>query len=283
MALRMRARHRLASTAVALCIATAALVGAVGAAQAEKLRLGNEGVYPPFSMIASDGTLTGAEADLAREMCKRMKVECEFVIMDYKALIPSLLQGKFDALVSQTAPTPERMQRLSFSRRLYANFSTFTVPASSNYVFTKEGLRGKGVKIGLQRGGAGVKYLQELLGDAAEQVLYDNPDQIRMDLLAGRINAGFMARINITIELISKPEGKDWKLTGGEHWLGDPAIPVDARGSGWVVKKGDEALLKRMDAALGEIIADCTYTRIRKAYLDITTLPEDAACAAKTQ
>lgn len=282
MALRMRARHRFASTAAAISLGAAALVGALGAAHAEKLRLGNEGVYPPFSMISSNGTLTGVEADLAREMCKRMNVECEFVIMDYKALIPSLLQGKFDALVSQTAPTPERMQRLSFSRRLFANFSTFAVPLNSSYVFTKEGLRGKGVKIGLQRGGAGVKYLQDLLGDAVEQVLYDNPDQIRMDLLAGRINAGFMARINTTIELINKPEGKDWKLDGGEHWIGDPAIPESERGSGWVVKKGDEALLKRMDAALAAIIADCTYTQIRKAYLSITTLPEDAACAAKT-
>ena len=96
MALRTLARHRFASTAGALCIAAAALIGAIGAAQAEKLRLGNEGVYPPFSMISSTGVLTGAEADLAREMCSRMNVECEFVVMDYKALIPSLLQGKIE-------------------------------------------------------------------------------------------------------------------------------------------------------------------------------------------
>jgi arginine/ornithine transport system substrate-binding protein len=282
MTLQMRASHRFASTVGALCLGAAALMGAVGAAQAEKLRLGNEGVYPPFSMISSTGTVTGVEADLAREMCKRMNVECEFVIMEWKALIPSLLQGKFETLVSQTSPTPERKQRLSFTRRLFANLSTFIVPVNSSFVFTKEGIRGKGVRIGLQRGGAGVKYLQDLFGDAVEHVLYDNPDQVRMDLLAGRINVGFMARINATIELINKPEGKDWKLDGGEHWLGDPAVPQHERGNGWVVKKGDEALLKRMDAALESIIADCTYTKIRKPYLNIATLPEDAACAAKT-
>jgi arginine/ornithine transport system substrate-binding protein len=283
MSLWILTRHHFASTAGALCVAAGALIGATGAAPAETLRLGNEGVYPPFSIVSSNGALTGAEVDLAREMCKRMNVECEFVVMDYKALIPSLVQGKIDALVSQTAPTPERVQRLSFSRRLYANFATFAVPINSDYVFTKEGLKGKGLKIGLQRGGAGVKYLQELLGDTIEQVLYDNPDQIRMDLLAGRINAGFMARINTTIELINKPEGKYWKLDGGEHWIGDPTIPEKDRGSGWAVRKGDEALLKRMDAALASIIEDCTYTKIRKAYLNITTLPEDAACAAKNQ
>ena len=48
------------------------------------------------------------EPDLAREMCKRMKVECEIIVMDFKALIPSILQGKFDILISQLLPTPER-------------------------------------------------------------------------------------------------------------------------------------------------------------------------------
>ena len=61
-------------------------------------RLGNEGIFPPFSMVDSDGTLKGVEPDLAREMCKRMNVECEFIVMDFKALIPSILQGKFDIL-----------------------------------------------------------------------------------------------------------------------------------------------------------------------------------------
>lgn len=280
---RIFARRRLGARGRAFWIVAAALIGAIGAAQAEKLRLGNEGVYPPFSMISPTGAVTGVEPDLAREMCKRMKVDCEFIVMDFKALIPSLLQGKFDTLVSQTSPTPERLQRLSFTRRLFANLSTFTVPVNSSYVFTKEGLKGKGVKIGVQRGGAGVKYLQEMFGDSVEHVLYDNPDQIRMDLLAGRINVGFMARINTTIELINKPEGKDWKLDGGEHWLGDRAVPENERGSAWVVKKGDEALLQRMDATLAEMIADCTYTKIRQVYLNIATLPEDAACAAKTR
>ena len=63
-------------------------------------KLGNEGIFPPFSMVDSDGNLTGIEPDWAREMCKRMNAECEFMVMDFKALIPSMLQGKFDALVS---------------------------------------------------------------------------------------------------------------------------------------------------------------------------------------
>src|SRR5258708_30176829 len=89
--------HRAVLCATAFCFAT--MLGTP--ARADKLKLGNEGIYPPFSIVDSDGKLKGIEPDWAREMCKRMNAECEFVVMDFKALIPSLLQSKFDALTSQ--------------------------------------------------------------------------------------------------------------------------------------------------------------------------------------
>ena len=265
--------------ALALSLGLGALAAA--SAQAEKLRLGNEGVFPPFSMVGSDGVLKGVEPDLAREMCKRMNVECELIAMDFKALIPSILQGKFDILISQLLPTPERRERLTLSRRLFKNSSTFIVPANSQYTFTKEGLRGKGIKLALQRGAATTKWAQERFGDAIEYSLYDNPDQEKLDLLAGRINMLFQLKINATIELISKPEGKGWKLDGGEFDIGQEDIPEASRGLVWAVRKGDDALVQRMNTALDSIFADCTITTIRKKYLDIATSPEDAACVAK--
>jgi ABC-type amino acid transport substrate-binding protein len=258
-----------------------ALAGATASAQAEKLRLGNEGVFPPFSMVGSDGVLKGVEPDLAREMCKRMNVECELIAMDFKALIPSILQGKFEILISQLIPTPERRERLTLSRRLFKNPSTFVVPVNSQYTFTKEGLRGKGIKLALQRGAATTKWAQERFGDAIEYSLYDNPDQEKLDLMAGRVNMLFQLKINATIELISKPEGKGWKLDGGEFDIGQDDIPEANRGLVWAVRKGDDALVQRMNTALDSIFADCTITTIRKKYLDITTSPEDAACVAK--
>lgn len=276
-----RLTHRHAAGLRSLCIAVAVVISAPIAARAETLKLGNEGTYPPFSVVDANGKLTGVEPDLAREMCKRMNVECEFVVMDFKALIPSLLQGKFNALVSQLSPTPERKEKLLFSTPVVYNPTTFVVRANTHYEWTKEGLTGKGIKIGIQRGSAGIPYVQKLYGDVLTYVYYDNPDQIRLDLLAGRIDMTFDSKINWTIELINKPEGKDWKLDGGEHWIGDPAIPEAQRGFSWAVRKGDEALLARMNAAITSMIEDCTYTKIRKAYLDITTLPADAACIAK--
>lgn len=258
---------------VSLCLAMSS-----APARAQALKFGNEGVYPPFSMVDSSGKLTGVEPELAVEMCKRMKTECEIVVMDFKALIPSLLQKKFDGITTQLSPTPERLEKLAFGMPIFLNPGTFVVKKDANYTFSKEGFAGKGVKLGLQRGSSMVKYAQDRFGDSLTYVFYDNPDQMRLDLLAGRINMVFDSKINWTIELIDKPEGKDYKLAGGDHWTGDPNVPEKDRGYSWAVRKGDEALITRMNEALASIIKDCTYTKIREKYLKITTLPAEAHC-----
>jgi arginine/ornithine transport system substrate-binding protein len=256
----------------------AAVLLAVGAARAESLKFGNEGTYPPFSVLASDGTLTGMEPELAREMCKRLNADCEIVPMDLKALIPAMLQGKLDAVTTQLTPTAERKQRVLFSRIILQNNYRWVVPIDSHYQYTKDGL--KGVKIGLQRGGAAAKYIVDNFGDAVQQVWYDNPDQIKLELLNHRLDLTFGAEINWRLNLTEQPEGKDWKEDGDALWTGDPDTPPDQRGLGWVVRKTDgQPLLDRINTALDAIIGDCTYTKIREKYVKFQILPAEAHCS----
>ncbi|WP_404924931.1 transporter substrate-binding domain-containing protein [Mesorhizobium sp. ORM16] len=252
-------------------IATAFLIGGMLPANAEKLVLGNEGSYPPFSMVSADGTLTGFEPGLAREMCKRMNAECEIVVMDFKALIPALLQNKLDAVATQTKPLPERKAKVLFGRPILFNPDSYVIPKDKDYTFTKEGL--KGVRIGLQRSSAQAKYITEKFGDVVEIVSYDNPDQIRLDLASGRLDMSLGPKISWTNEFLSKPAGKDWKFAGGDLWTGG-----GEQGSSWIARKDSGELVDRMNKALDSIIADCTFTKLRKQFMDVALLPEEAAC-----
>jgi len=252
---------------------------AAAPAWADKLVLGNEGSYPPFSITDASGKLTGVEPELAREMCRRMQAECEIVAMDFKALIPALLQGRMDAIATQIKPLPERKERALFGIPIVYNPDSYVIPADKDYTFTKEGL--KGLKFGLQRGSAQSKYVAEKFGDAVEIVLYDNPDQIRLDLLNKRVDLTIGPRINWTIELIAKPEGKNWKLAGGEIWTGDPSIPEAERGSSWIVRKDSQPLLDRMNAALKSMIEDCTFTQIRAKFIPTIIVPGESVCVEK--
>lgn len=258
------------------CLVGVALVALSStAAVAEKLSIGNEGTYPPFSMMQPDGTVTGIEPDLAREMCTRMKADCEIKVMDFQALIPSLLQGRLDAIGSQLTPLPERKAKMLFSMPFIFNHDAFVMKKTSTAALTKEGL--KGARIAVQRGTPQAKYITDNFGGSVTTSLYDNPEQMKLDLLAGRVDMAFGASLNWTASLIDTAEGKDWKISD-TVWTGDPTLPKSEQGSSWTVPKGKEALLAKMDEAFKSMIADCTFTKIRAKYLSTAISPDEAAC-----
>jgi arginine/ornithine transport system substrate-binding protein len=272
----MRQADRLTAMRNILAAFAVAVLLPVLPARADKLTFGNEGTYPPFSVIDPSGRLTGFEPELAREMCKRMNAECDIVAMDFKALIPSLLAGKLDGVVSQITPTPDRVGHMLFSVVIIQNLYSFVVPADSHYTFTKEGL--KGVRMGLVNGGATSKYIMNTFGDSIVPVWYDNMVQIKLELLNGRVDMTFGARINWRLDLLDTPDGKGWKMPDEAFWLGDPNLPEDQRGLSWIVRPGNEALLARMNTALTSMIADCSYTRLREQFIKFSILPAEAHC-----
>ena len=49
-------------------------------------------------------------------------------------------------------------------------------------------------------------------------------------------------------------------------------------GSSWIARKDSGDLLNRMNATLETIIKDCTFTKLRKPYMEVELLPEEKAC-----
>ena len=239
----------------------------LSSADQTKLILGNEGSYPPFSIITTEGTLSGMEPELAREMCKRMEVDCEIVTMDFKALLPSLISGKIDMIASQLTPLPERLEKAEFTTPILLAPDTLIVAKDWDKGYDAAAL--KGVKVAVQRGSSHAKYLKEQWPGAIP-VYYENPDQQQLDLLAGRVDAVFGAKLIWAMNLIEKPEGKDWKLSEEDFWVAGEVV-----GNSWAIQKGRLDLLESVNETIASMVADCTYTKIRMKYLPIQTLAEE--------
>ncbi len=236
----------------------------------QDLKLGNEGTYPPFSILGTDGSLSGLEPDLAREMCARMGANCEITAMDFSALLPSLISGKIDMIISQLTPIPERLEATEFTIPIILNPEGFVVPKGWDKGYDNAAM--SGMRLGVYKGSSHALYVERQLPDAIP-VNFENNDEMLLDLKAGRIDGVFGGKINWTTLLLDTPAGGDWMLSEPDFWASG-----EKAGMSWAVQKGEMELVEKANAALQSIIDDCTYTKIREKYLSIQLLEEETNC-----
>jgi lysine-arginine-ornithine-binding protein len=237
-----------------------AVVGlaAAGWAQAQqKLRIGVEGNYPPFSQIDASGQLSGFDIDIARAVCTQMKAECSFVQQEWSGMIPALNANRYDMIVASMAITEERKKAVNFSDKYYNVPSRWIAKQGSTLAPTPAGLKGK--KIGVLRNSGRDRAITEQFKDA-EIVRYAKETDIYLDLVAGRIDIGITSAVVGSESFLKKPEGKGYAFIG-QPWYID-------QGVGIAVRKSDEALLAQINAAIKAIRADGTYKKLAAKYFD---------------
>lgn len=235
----------------------------VGNVNADQIKIGTEGAYPPWNSKDAAGNLIGFEVELANELCAIMKHECTIVEQDWDGMIPALLTRKFDAIMAGMSITDERKLTITFSQGYADEVASLAVIKGSSLegMDTPEG-------INLSLGGSAVtkalKTLTEALagktvctqtgtihqnfldsGDVGKVNIqtYKTQDEVNLDLAAGRCDAALAAAVAFT-DYAAK-SGKPVILVG-------PTLSGGAFGNGVGVgirQAGDDAIGKR-DAQL---------------------------------
>ena len=168
--------------------------------------------YKPYNYKDAAGNLVGFEVDLAAELCKRMKIECEIVEQAWDGIIPSLVAKKYDAIMAGMSIKAKREKVISFSRHYAATPIRFACPKvqTSSYQSKLENvslgevsgdekaalddLMGalKGKTVGVQASTTHEDFMNEFMPDI-DLKSYDTMDNMILDLRAGRIDAGYTA------------------------------------------------------------------------------------------
>ena len=78
------------------------------------LRVG-VGNFVPWVFRSKTGEIVGFEVDVARKLAEDMGVEVEFVPTVWDGMIPALLAGNFDVIISGMSLRPDRMLRVNFT------------------------------------------------------------------------------------------------------------------------------------------------------------------------
>ncbi len=238
----------------------AVLAMSAGAASAQKLRLGSEGAYPPFNYATADGKIEGFDIEIGNALCAEMKVECEFIVQDFDGSIPSIQAGKFDAIINITI-NPERAEKVNFTRKYYQTPPAVAVPKDSTIAgATPEDLKGKA--IGVQNGTVHQNFAMEKYA-GSEIKAYPTGDDARADMGNGRVDAVMDGSIILT-EWLKTDAGACCKLLG--TLAADPA--VHGPGVGIALKKGNDELTAKFDAAIDAIRANGKYKEINDKYFE---------------
>ena len=187
-------------------------------ANADKIRIGTEGAYPPWNSKDASGKLIGFEVELAWSLCRYIGQQCVIVEQDWDGMIPALIMRKFDAIMAGMSITDERKKVITFSQGYADEVASLAVMKGSSLesMDTPEG-------INLSLGGSDVnKALKTLTGALAGKTIctqtgtihqnflesgdvgsvnvrtYKTQDEVNLDLTSGRCDVALAAAVAFT-------------------------------------------------------------------------------------
>jgi polar amino acid transport system substrate-binding protein len=243
-----------------MLLAAACLMAAPVAAQEVKIGIAAE-AYPPFASPDASGNWVGWEVDFINAVCAAGEMQCVITPVAWDGIIPSLTSGQIDVIMASMSITEERSKTIDFSDKYY-NTPTVIVGAKGvEMAPSPEGLAGK--IIGVQASTIHADYVEKYFaGTAAEVKIYQTQDEANSDLAAGRIDATQADSIAMDAFLASEAGAACCETKGAV--ADDPTILGLGVGAG--IRKGEDELKAKINAAIAKVIADGTYDTITAKY-----------------
>ena len=239
-----------------LILIAAAAMGvacALPAAAQTVLKVGSTPTGIPFTFLdTKTNTIQGVMVDLVTEVGKDAGFQVQIEPMQFSTLIAALTSNKIDLISAAMYITPARKEVVDFSEPVYSYGEGLIVPKSDSKEYKAfEDLKGE--TVGAQVGTVYVEPLKKT-GLFADVKIYDTIPDIMRDVNTGRLKAGFgdYPILAYNVQQGNFPElrlVKSFKST-----------IVGSIGIG--MRKGDPALLAKVNASLAKLKANGTVDKI---------------------
>ena len=243
---------------------------AAGSADAPKasgdvLVVGTEATFAPFDTTDEDGNVTGFDMDLIKAIAEDQGFQVEFRNMEFDGLITALQSGVIDIAAAGMDANEERKAQVDFSDTYWEASLIVAVAADNTTINSVDDLT-PDMKVAAQIGTTGAKKTEQLKeeGKIAEAVILNGVDTAMLQLVNGDVQA-VINDTPVTNAYIAKQPDKI-KTVGDEIKESDPY--------GFAVKKGNEDLLKKINAGLANVKADGTFDKLVEKWF--STAADDA-------
>lgn len=233
---------------VALLAALAVLaVVSLACDDASTVVIATEGNYHPFNFINAAGEIDGLERELGDELCRRARLECEWLVTDWENMIPGLRAVEFDVILAGMSITDERERLIDFTAPYYP-------PSPSVYLTRAEdGEEGVGGTVGTQRQTIYSDYFDDT---GRSYAVFDDPDAALEALLAGEVDALLVDR-GYALQKVAEQ--------GGRLTIAGPQVALD-QGLGLGVREGSY-LRERLNEALASMKEDGTLNALLRKWI----------------
>lgn len=215
--------------------------------------------YEPFYSRGADGKWSGWEIELGDAICAAMKEECIWVPIAWDGIIPALNAKKIDVIFGSMSITDERKKTINFSDKYYNTPAALIAPKNLK-IETADDLKGK--NIGVQVSSTHENYVNANFAKDASVKIYQDFNEHNFDLVAGRVDAVVADSLALTPFL----ESSDGSCCEVKMILNDDAIFGIGVGAG--IRKEDQELLEKINAAISEIRENGTYDKISAKYFN---------------
>ena len=233
--------------------AALALVTAAPAPAQQVLKVGSTPTGIPFTFLdTKTNSIQGVMVDLITEIGKDAGFQVQIEPMQFSALIASLTSNKIYIISAAMFATAARKEVIDFSDPVYTYGEGLVVPKTDTKDYTTlEDLKGE--IVGAQVGTAFVDALKKT-GLFSEVKAYDTIPDILRDVNTGRLKAGFADYPILAYNL----------KQGGfpEVRLVESYKPTIVGTVGIGVRKGDQDLLKKINASLAKLRANGVLDKI---------------------
>jgi polar amino acid transport system substrate-binding protein len=207
----------------------------------------------PFTFLdVKSGSIQGMMADAITTAGKEAGFQVNVQQTAFSALIPSLTTQKIDIISAAMLKTLTRAQIVDFSDTVYSYGEGLIVKADDNGRYrSMDDLKGE--VVGAQVGTAFVDALNKK-GIFKEVRTYDSAADIMRDVALGRIKAGFGDQPIVAYQL---EHGANAQVKLAKDYQAAVTGQVC-----FVVRKGDTAMLERLNGAIRKMKSDGSLQQI---------------------
>jgi len=242
-----------------------------------RVALGSHDVLPPrvesLHGASRSGSLAEFNEELAREICRRLKVRCVVSSMPFAEILPGVEAQRYDLGFGNYLRTPEREKRVAFSDPI--------LRSSSRLIGSRESIRRfasrEGQDVAIER----LRRARLSVVGATQQEAYLNSVATAQELTVsatktmseafallreGKVDFALLPVLSAYTLLSAEPDG-------GLEFVGPGVTQFGLGGTvHLIMPRDDDGLRKAVNEAIAGLRADGTYHRIVRRFFPLSSL-----------